>query len=182
MTRALFLDRDGVLINYIPYLSQPSLVSLPSGASQALAQWQAAGYQLIIITNQAGIGRGYFSLEDYQAVQQQLESLYRQQGVSFTGTYFCPHAPDIGCNCRKPAPGMLQQAAIKQGITLAESYFIGDAPSDLQAAIAAGCRPVLLLTGRGKETQQKLSTFSQPIPIFANLRDTVALLNASASQ
>lgn len=177
--KALFLDRDGVLINYIPYLSDPGQVTLPAGAGQALQQWQQAGYELVIVTNQAGIGRGYYSEADFWAVQSRLIELYHQQGITFTKTYFCPHTPWENCRCRKPQPGMLQQAAEDLGLTLKACYFVGDAPSDLQAAISAGCQPVLVLTGRGHETAAQLTRWGQPIPVFSALSEIGALLNQS---
>jgi D-glycero-D-manno-heptose 1,7-bisphosphate phosphatase len=175
--KALFLDRDGVTIDYIPYLSQPAQVKLPERAGQALRQWQSAGYLLIVITNQAGIGRGYFDHDAVEAVHQKVVADYQPFGVTFTDFFLCPHHPDAGCECRKPSPQMLRDAAEKYHISLKDSYFIGDAPSDLQAAINAGCQPVLVLTGRGRETVQQLDRFSQVIPVFDALCDTVALLN-----
>jgi D-glycero-D-manno-heptose 1,7-bisphosphate phosphatase len=174
--RALFLDRDGVLIDYIPYLSRPEQVVLPNGAAPALRRWQEAGFLLIIITNQAGIGRGYFSEQDMEAVHERLKLLYGAEGVRFTDIFYCPHAPQDGCPCRKPSPWMLRQAAARYGLSLTDSYFLGDAPSDLEAALSAGCRPLLALTGRGRETQGQLSRFPAPIPVFAEVKDTVSLL------
>ncbi|MFN5516261.1 MAG: D-glycero-alpha-D-manno-heptose-1,7-bisphosphate 7-phosphatase [Cyanobacteriota bacterium] len=179
--RALFLDRDGVLIDYVPYLSRPEQVTLPDGAAQALRRWQEAGFALIIITNQAGIGRGYFALQDMEAVHERIQTLYGAEGVSFTDIFYCPHAPQDGCQCRKPSPWMLRQAAARHGLSLADSYFLGDAPSDLEAALNAGCRPLLALTGRGRETQRQLSRFPAPIPVFEQVKDTASLLELRQS-
>lgn len=182
LRKALFLDRDGVIVNYIPYLSNPAQVKLPAGAGEALLRWREIGYLLIIITNQAGIGRGYFNHKDFQAVHDKIETEYGKYGVEFTDTFFCPHHPEEDCDCRKPSPQMLLTAAEQYDISLQDSYFIGDAPSDISAAILAGCQPVLVLTGRGKETLEQLDQFvdklGQPIPVFANLGETVGLLDS----
>ena len=178
LRKALFLDRDGVTIDYIPYLSQPEQVKLPDGAGKALKQWQDAGYLLIVITNQAGIGRGYFDHEAVEAVHKTVRAEYGKFGVNFTNFFLCPHHPEAGCECRKPSPEMLLTAAKNHQISLKESYFVGDAPSDLKAAINAGCQPVLVLTGRGQETAAQLDQFPPGIQVFDSLCDTVALLNS----
>lgn len=174
--KALFLDRDGVVINYIPYLSKPEQVELPLGAGEALKRWQDAGYLLILITNQAGVGRGYYSLEDVAAVHIDIRQKYAQFGVQFRDIFFCPHHPQDQCLCRKPSPKMLIDAAKKYNISLGQSFFIGDAPSDVECAIKADCQPVLVLTGRGRETLQKITDYPRKIEIFEGLRDTVSLI------
>ena len=174
-TKALFLDRDGVLIDYVPYLSQPEQVVIPEGAAQALCQWQAAGYLLIVITNQSGVGRGLFSLADMESVHQRMEAEYAQEGVSFTEIMVCPHHPDEGCTCRKPSPEMVIQIAQQYEIDLSRSLFIGDNLSDLKCAQNAGCQPVLVLTGLGKKTLQTLPVDFSTIPICTHLLDTVRL-------
>ena len=176
MNKALFLDRDGVIINYIPYLNKPEQVEIPEGAGQALRQWQDAGYLLIIVTNQSGIGRGYFSLDDVAAVHVQVFTEYQKFGVSFHDVLICPHHPDEGCKCRKPSPYLLLEAARKYSIYLAQSYFIGDAPSDLDCAIQAGCHPVLLLTGRGASTVEQIEKYSIEVTVFQQIDETIQLI------
>lgn len=175
MKRALFLDRDGVTIDYIPYLSRPEQVSLPKGAGEALKQWQNRGYQLVIVTNQSGISRGYFSHEDVEAIHQRIIEEYRYFEVEFDDILMCPHQPSDKCECRKPSPFLILNYSEKHHINLSQSLFIGDAPSDIECALNAGCQPVLLLTGRGKETREKLSKNETFIPIFENLSATVKL-------
>ncbi|MEB3308670.1 MAG: HAD family hydrolase [Snowella sp.] len=182
LKKALFLDRDGVVVNYIPYLSQPEQVQIPSGAGQALKQWQDAGYLLIVITNQAGVGRGYFTLDDVEAVHHCIRQKYQDFGVKFDAFFLCPHHPDDQCQCRKPSPYLLQTAAQQYGINLADSFFLGDAPSDLEAAIAAGCQPLLVLTGRGQETLAKIEQYSVKVPVFEQVKDTVNLLQLSKQE
>jgi D-glycero-D-manno-heptose 1,7-bisphosphate phosphatase len=179
MVKALFLDRDGVLIDYIPYLSRPDQVTLPEGAAHALLQWQTAGYLLIVVTNQSGIGRGLFTVADMQAVHQCMEEKYAQQGVRFTEILVCPHHPTEGCTCRKPSPEMLLQAAKRYGIDLSRSVLIGDNLSDLECAQNAGCQPVLVLTGLGETTKQNLPSYYETILICNHLMDTTQLLTTS---
>lgn len=174
--KALFLDRDGVVIDYVPYLSHPEQVRIPAGAGRSLKRWQDEGYDLILITNQSGIGRGYFGLEEVAAVHEQIRAVYRRFGVTFTDIFLCPHHPEDGCNCRKPSPQMLLEAASKHQISLADSYFLGDAPSDLEAALQAGCQPLLVLTGRGQTTLTLLDQYPCPIPVFNQISDTLSLL------
>ena len=176
MNKALFLDRDGVIINYIPYLSKPEQVEIPEGGGQALRQWQDAGYLLIIVTNQSGVGRGYFSIEDVAAVHAQVLREYQQFGVNFQDVLICPHHPDEGCKCRKPSPYLLLEAAKKYNLDLCQSYFIGDAPSDLDCAIKSGCRPVLLLSGRGTSTVEEIQKYQIEITIFYEIHETIQLI------
>ncbi|BAQ63070.1 D-glycero-D-manno-heptose 1,7-bisphosphate phosphatase [Geminocystis sp. NIES-3708] len=175
--KTLFLDRDGVVIDYIPYLSHPEQVSLPQGAAEALKIWQNSGYKLVIVTNQSGISRGYFSLEEVKAIHKRIIEKYRYFGVEFADILMCPHQPSDNCNCRKPLPSLILNYSQKYNINLSQSFFIGDAPSDIECAFNAGCQPVLLLTGRGKETQEKISKDKISIPIFENLSDTLQLIN-----
>jgi D-glycero-D-manno-heptose 1,7-bisphosphate phosphatase len=181
MNKALFLDRDGVIINYIPYLSKPEQVEIPEGAGQALKQWQDSGYILIIFTNQSGVGRGYFSLDDLAAVHAQVFSEYQKFGVHFHDVLICPHHPDEGCKCRKPSPYLLLESAKKYDIDLYRSYFIGDSPSDIECAINANCQPVLLLTGRGKSTVQQIKQYPIKINIFNELYETIKLTSVKLS-
>ena len=177
LKKALFLDRDGVVINYIPYLSRPEQVEIPEAAGKTLKNWQNEDYLLIIITNQSGVGRGRFTLEDVESVHERVCEIYQPFGVEFDDIFLCPHHPDDNCQCRKPSGEMLVRAAQKHGISLADSFFLGDAPSDLEAAIAAGCQPLLVLTGRGQTTFQEIDQYPVKIPVFDQIADTVILLN-----
>lgn len=175
--KALFLDRDGVVIEYVPYLSHPEQVKLPDGAGEALKQWQAAGYLLIVITNQSGIGRGYFTQQAVDAVHERIVLEYQHFGVLLDDIFICPHHPQAGCSCRKPSPQMVIEAAKKYNIALSQSFFIGDAPSDLECAIKAQCHPILLLSGLGQSTVKETARYSVTIPVFDKLSDTVALID-----
>ncbi|BAQ64622.1 HAD-IIIA family hydrolase [Geminocystis sp. NIES-3709] len=173
--KALFLDRDGVVIKYIPYLSQAEQVHISQGAKEALKTWQTQGYKLVIVTNQSGISRGYFNYDDVIAIHQKILDEYGQFGVKFEDILLCPHQPADNCPCRKPSPYLLLNYSQKHNIDLSRSYFIGDAPSDIECAINANCQPVLVLTGRGEETKSKLSKYPISIPIFNSLCETVEL-------
>ncbi|MEI7834516.1 MAG: HAD family hydrolase [bacterium] len=141
---AVFLDRDGTIIVDGKYLADPAGVIPLPGALESLAMLQQHGYLLVIISNQSGIGRGYFCVAERDAVQAHVEELFQAAGVSFAGDYYCPHAPEDDCSCRKPYPTMLLDAARELDIDLAASFMVGDKVSDVQAGHNAGCRALLL--------------------------------------
>jgi histidinol-phosphate phosphatase family protein len=146
---ALFLDRDGVVIADRNYLADPELVQVISGVPAALRTAADAGYLLIGVSNQSGIGRGYFSEEDFHRVMVRLESLLAADGVAFDAFLYCPHAPDAGCDCRKPRPGLLEEARRLHRIDTAGSWMIGDKASDVTFGREAGMGSVLVRTGYG---------------------------------
>ncbi|MFY0609312.1 MAG: HAD family hydrolase [Candidatus Atelocyanobacterium thalassa] len=174
--KALFLDRDGVVIKYIPYLFKLEQVELPLGAGEALKQWQDAGYLLILITNQAGIGRGYYNLKHVRSVHNYICKEYKKFGVNFYDIFMCPHHPNNRCSCRKPSPQMLIDASIKHSILLSKSFFIGDSISDVESASNAGCHPILLLTGKGRDSLKKIIKYPHNIEIFETLQETVKII------
>lgn len=137
MTRALFLDRDGTLIVDVGYPRDPALVEPLPGAIEALREFQRT-WQLVIISNQSGIGRGLITAAEAHAVHARVVELFAAGGVTFAGAYYCPHTPEAACRCRKPAPGMLLDAARDLGLELASSAMVGDKASDLEAGHAAG--------------------------------------------
>jgi D-glycero-D-manno-heptose 1,7-bisphosphate phosphatase len=143
--KAVFLDRDGTIIEDKHYLADPAGVVLLPGAVEALRLLQEAGYLLIVISNQSGVGRGYFSEEAVAAVQQRVEELLGEEGVTLDAFKYCPHGPDEGCACRKPKPGMLLEVAAKFDVTLSESASIGDRTRDAEAGLAAGCATNIVL-------------------------------------
>jgi D-glycero-D-manno-heptose 1,7-bisphosphate phosphatase len=137
VTRALFLDRDGTLITDVGYPRDPALVEPLPGAIDALRELQHS-WKLVIISNQSGIGRGLITGAEAAAVHARVVEVFAAGGVTFAGAYYCPHAPDAGCRCRKPAPGLLLDAAAELDLDLTTSAMIGDKPSDLEAGRAAG--------------------------------------------
>lgn len=151
MNKALFLDRDNTIIFDAPYMADPEKVKIMPGVVEALCEFRKSGFLLIVITNQSGIGRGCFSAEQMHAVNNRMLELFAAGKIVFDDILFCPHAPDDGCSCRKPEPGMLFEAAEKNNIDLGASIMIGDKASDVEAGIAAGCGYNIWLShGRGK--------------------------------
>ncbi|OIO66198.1 hypothetical protein AUJ68_01310 [Candidatus Woesearchaeota archaeon CG1_02_57_44] len=136
---ALFIDRDGTLIESIDHLHEPEKVTIRDGAKEALLSLQK-DYRLVLVTNQMGIGIGHFTVEEYYSVTRQMLRLL--DGVIFDKLYFCPHSLKEDCDCRKPKPGMLLRAADELGIDLASSWMIGDSTADISAGKAAGCRTI----------------------------------------
>lgn len=160
MFPAIFLDRDGVLIeNRADYIRDWSQVTVFAEAITALAKPVLKSYKLVVVTNQSAIGQGLVPAKTVQEINDRLATLVRTAGGQLAGIYTCPHTPADACDCRKPKPGLLLQAAAELDIALAQSWMIGDAWSDLQAGQAAGVQKLAILrTGRG--TQQ----LSQPPP------------------
>ena len=147
MTRFVFLDRDGTLVRDHGYTHRLEDYALLPGVVPALHRLASAGFGLAIITNQSGIGRGLFTLADYHAFERRLERDLAAQGVHIAASFFCPHRPEDGCACRKPAPGLLLRARDVLGAALDQSYVIGDALRDVEAGLAAGCAGAVLLGG-----------------------------------
>ena len=156
---AIFLDRDGVVIEDIHYLASPSQVRFVPGSADAIAALNRAGWPVVIVTNQAGVGHGLFTLEAVHSVHQHIAEQLAGYGARIEAFYFCPHHPTAelsayrtACTCRKPSPGMLKQAAAELTLDLANSWMVGDRESDLQAGAAAGTRTILVRTGYGATT------------------------------
>jgi len=140
--RALFLDRDGTLIIDVGYPRDPDRVEVIAGAVPALRELQAS-WTLVVVSNQSGIARGIISPKEAAAVHDRFVALFASEGVTFAGCYYCSHGPDEGCRCRKPAPGLLVEAARVLDLDVSASVMIGDKPSDLEAGRAAGCARVV---------------------------------------
>jgi len=150
-SRAIFVDRDGTIIHDADYCSDPSQVKLLDGAAAALRKLKNAGYKIIVITNQSGIGRGFFSEKQYRAVEAEVS---RQLGNGLIdATYFCPDAPGQPSKCRKPQPGMVLDAARDHDVDLSRSFLIGDKEIDAECARNAGVRAIRVRTGFDKMTE-----------------------------
>lgn len=157
--RAIFLDRDGTINVEKDYLIAPADLELLPGVGEALRRGQEAGYLLIVVTNQSGVARGYFTAEAVEGLHAHLQGRLLPFGVQIDAFYVCPHHPEHGdgpCDCRKGAPGMLLQAAREHHIDLAASWMIGDKGSDVEAGIHAGCSTILVRTGYGAQQEQGL--------------------------
>ncbi len=150
---AVFLDRDGTLIEDTGYLRNPDDVRLLPGAAEALRELDEQGFLLVVVTNQSGIGRGLISTAEAEAVGLRFVARLEQQGARVHGIYVCPHVPTAECGCRKPAPGMLFQAASEHDIDLARSFIVGDKACDIEAGQRAGCSTILLSFPRAAPVQ-----------------------------
>jgi len=159
VTRFVFLDRDGTLVRDEGYTHRVEDYALLPGVVGALRRLLDAGFALAIVTNQSGIGRGYFDESAYTAFRDRLEADLAARGVPITRTYHCPHAPRAGCACRKPEPGMLWRARDELGADLAASWVIGDRDLDVELARRAGCAGGLRIEpGGGPGTVPDLAT------------------------
>lgn len=147
--RAVFLDRDGTLMREVNYCADPKQVEIFPGVPEALVRLKAAGYKLIVISNQAGIGRGYFSEAQYRLVEAEVGRAVLP--ATFDAVYFCPDRPDRATARRKPAPGMIFEAQREHDIDLARSFFIGDKAIDIECGRNAGVRTILVKTGYGAQ-------------------------------
>jgi D-glycero-D-manno-heptose 1,7-bisphosphate phosphatase len=145
----VFLDRDGTLIAEVGHLGDPDGVELLPGVPAALRRLRDAGYALVLVTNQAGVARGLFNEDAVRAVNARVGELLGEERILLDGWYFCPHHPGFTgtCDCRKPEPGMLRQAARELDLDLTASWIVGDHPSDAEAGRRAGARPIIVRTG-----------------------------------
>jgi histidinol-phosphate phosphatase family protein len=147
LTPAIFLDRDGTLMEEANYCASPDQVRVIAGVPEALRQLKAAGFRLVIITNQSGIGRGYYTVADYESVQARLLEVLGEGLID--ATYFCPEAPEANSPRRKPSPEMVFEAVRDLGLDPARSWFIGDKAIDVLCGHAAGTKAILVRTGHG---------------------------------
>ena len=145
--KAFFFDRDGVINIDHGYVSKIKDFTFIDGIFPVMRALAARGYALIIVTNQSGIGRGYYTKNDFQTLTDWMLERFTEEGIHIAGVYSCPHSPELDCDCRKPAPGMFLQAIREHGIDPAASWMIGDKPSDMAAAAAAGISNRVLLGG-----------------------------------
>jgi histidinol-phosphate phosphatase family protein len=153
---AVFLDRDGTLVVERGYLSDPGDLELLPGVPAALAALHGAGYALVVISNQSGVGRGLFPLSRVYQAMARLRRLLREHGIELDAVYFCPHRPEGGCDCRKPRPGLLERAADDLVLDLARSFMVGDKLIDPEAGRRAGAHGLLLRTGYGRDEERRL--------------------------
>lgn len=181
MDKAVFIDKDGTLVKDVPYNADPQKVVLEPGAGEALAALQAAGFMLIMVTNQSGVAHGYFHEEDLLPVFDKIQELLGEAGVQLDAVYYCPHHPAgkiaryrQSCICRKPRPGMLLHAARDHHLHLHDSWMIGDILHDMEAGNRVGCRTILI--DNGHETQWELNAFNTPdfrVPSLTAAADTI---------
>ncbi|MCS6843195.1 MAG: D-glycero-beta-D-manno-heptose 1,7-bisphosphate 7-phosphatase [Caldilineales bacterium] len=177
--RAVFLDRDGVIVvNHTDYVRSWEQVQFLPGALDALRRLAGTPLAVVVVTNQSAVGRGLMSLDQMWAINAGIAATVSVQGGRLDRVYACPHRPDEGCACRKPAPGMLLAAAADMGLDLSRSYLVGDAVSDVEAAMAVGAQPILVLTGRGEAQRAGLRAKGYDVPVVADLAEAVAWILA----
>lgn len=181
MKKAIFIDRDGTLIQEIGYLKMIEDLRFTYKATEALRIFHELGYLNIVITNQSAIARGMLSLQELKKIHLKLKALAMEENARIDDIFFCPHLAEgrvgpynIDCDCRKPKPGMIQQAAEKHHLDLTQCIIVGDKQSDLELARNAGVRGVLVLTGYGAQTQTQLS---EPATVYKNLFDLATQIN-----
>lgn len=176
-THDIILDRDGVInLDSDQYIKNAEQWIPIAGSLDAIAKLHHAGHRVFVATNQSGIGRGLFSLNDLQSMHSKMFDLVAQAGGKITDIAFCPHCPEDGCACRKPKPGLLTTLAKRNSINLPNAIVIGDSLRDLQAAVAVDAQAILVLTGKGKKTKQQHPTLSHPT--FETLNDAVTFILA----
>ncbi len=145
--RAVFLDRDGTLIDDVGYISDPDDVRLVPGAADALRALRGAGFRLVVASNRSGLGRGLVTQDQADAVHQRFVEELERAGAEIDAAYYCPHAPEERCACRKPLPGLIIDAARELELDLERSFMVGNSDVDVAAGEAAGCRTILLADG-----------------------------------
>lgn len=160
---AIFLDRDGTIIVEKNYPSDPDQVVLLDGAAEGLRAMSRHGLPFVVVSNQSGIGRGYFSFEQADAVEQRLKDLLARERIAIAAWYRCPHAPDDDCACRKPLPGMIHAAARDLDLDPMRSFVIGDKKSDIDLAAAVGAAGILVTTGHGRLDADYARSVAAPV-------------------
>ena len=176
---AVFLDRDGTLAVEVGYLANPDDIQLLPGVATALRCLRAAGYSLVVVSNQSGVGRGLFPLSRVYEAMARLRRELRTQGVELDAIYFCPHRPESGCACRKPGIDLLVQAARNLRVSLRDSSMVGDKRLDAETGRRAGARGVLVRTGYGRDEEQRDSGSSEwppPVHVANDLASAVPWL------
>ena len=179
--QAVFLDRDGTLNQEKDYLHRVDQCEFLPGALTAVQRLSEAGWLVVVVTNQSGVARGYYTEADVAVLHRHMATELSRQGGKVTGWYFCPHHPsgaapyNLPCNCRKPLPGMLLQAARDLDIDLSHSWMVGDKLVDVEAGLAAGCRSILVRTGYG---HQEAGNLPAGVPVCDDLAAAAELILA----
>lgn len=180
-SKAVFLDKDGTLIPDIPYNIDPLKITFYEDVVEALRKLKGLQFKFFIISNQSGIGRGYFTKSDFSMVIDKMYQLFSDHDLSLTGFYYCPHHPEsklpeysIECDCRKPLPGMILKASADHDIDIQKSWFIGDILNDIEAGNRAGCNTILI--NNGNETEWLEGTFRVPNFTVSNFSEATEVI------
>jgi D-glycero-D-manno-heptose 1,7-bisphosphate phosphatase len=174
----VILDRDGVInVDSADFIKSADEWQAIPGSIEAIAELSRHGFKIAVLTNQSGVGRGLFDLQALDAMHDKMLDSVRALGGDIEAIYFCPHGPQDGCACRKPKPGLFLQLAREHEVDLSRTYAVGDSGRDLQAAIRAGAKPILVKTGKGLKT---LADYPNPnFPVFENLYDAARFIIAA---
>jgi D-glycero-D-manno-heptose 1,7-bisphosphate phosphatase len=182
---AAFLDRDGTVIEDVPYLGDPAGVRLLPGAGAAISRLNAAGVRVILVTNQSGIARGFYDEEAVEAIHRRLREILRRAGAVIDSIYYCPHLPreELGaggmpCRCRKPETGLVERARREHGLDLARSFFVGDRLTDVEVGRRMGGTGILLRTGYGQRALEEAGGSADGLLVRDDLRDAVEFILA----
>lgn len=167
--KAVFIDKDGTLVENVPYNVDPARIELTKGAALGVRQLKARGYRVFVVSNQPGVGLGIFPAGALRDVERRLREL-----VPIDGFYYCPHRPDAGCACRKPSSAMLKRAAVEHRLHLSQCWMVGDILDDIEAGRRAGCRTVLL--DNGNETEWSLTPERVPHFVARDLTRAASLI------
>jgi D-glycero-D-manno-heptose 1,7-bisphosphate phosphatase len=180
-SKVVFLDKDGTLVEDIPYNIDPAFIQFTPGALDGLGLLQAHGYKLFVVTNQSGVARGLFSEQDLQPMRHRLQQLLADAGIALAGFYYCPHHPQgqiseyaVDCSCRKPQPGMLLRASQEYNLALTDSWMVGDILHDMEAGNRAGCRTILI--NNHHETEWDLAPIRQPEFVAQDLKRAAQII------
>lgn len=186
---AVFLDRDGTIIEDVGYLRELSQIDLLPWSPDAIRMLNEAGFAVVVITNQSGVARGYFDEAHVQATHAALDAALQAHAARIDAYYYCPHYPgsanphyNVECDCRKPAPGLLRQAAHDLSIDLERSWMVGDFWRDVEAGLAAGTRTILIRTGRGGQHRPAPPDAPQPDAILNDLMEAAGWILRNSSR
>ncbi len=173
--KLIILDRDGVINqDSAEYIKSPDEWQPLPGSLEAIAQLTHAGFTVVVLTNQAGVAKGYFTLETMQKIHKKMLASIDAAGGKIDKIYFCPHQDADHCDCRKPKPGMFKQIEKDYGVDLSTIYYIGDKYTDYLAALAAGCKFIWVMSGYGQQHLKKHSEISKEVLLASDLADAVS--------
>lgn len=177
--RVIMLDRDGTIVKEKHYLSDPNDLELLPKTAAGLRHLRTMGFGLVVVTNQSPINRGFFSVAQLDLIHQRLRDLLHQEGIDLDAIYYCPHTPDEGCKCRKPAEGMILRAARDLQFDPAQSFMVGDKICDLQAGRNVGATTLLVRTGYGAELESHTPNPSEADYIVDDLQQAATIIENS---
>lgn len=181
MNKAIFIDKDGTLVRNVPYNVDKSKMEYMPGVLSGLRFFEKLGFQIFIVTNQAGVAYGYFDEKDLESLQKQISSDFLYNGTRLAGFYYCPHHPSgkiaqyaSFCTCRKPLPGLLEDAARQHNIDLSASWMIGDILNDVEAGNRAGCKTIMIDVDN--ETEWMFNSYRVPIAIVDSFTSAMQIM------